>query len=235
MRLGRIRGGPGESQVLRLLEILERVLRETGAELAEDLAEATAPATRAQGKAAAAGDIASLFAGPDRVFSMLRQESRGKAAAWIQALEQSAGEARLRSILKGTRLQGIEILDAPDAALHRAFLEAGHKRRDRPAALVRDRVAFQRFIQAQQARVGSARKGWRDAGQDLGGNGGGWIAGGARLGRGRVIRSRRRVRVELENRVEYVETLLPAGRRRALVAAARARALERLARSVSFS
>lgn len=230
MRIGKVTGGP--RLTAGFLAAVEGALVETAIELAGALADETRPTSREAGKKAVVGDIGSLFAGPGQVAAILRKDSRGKLAAWMDAIEQGAGDARLRQILRGTVLEGLPILGEPDARRHGEFLRSGHRRPYRPAAVVTSRAAHGRFIAERQARVGSARKGWRDAGGDLGGPGGGWVSGGRRFGSGRVIRSGGSIRVEISNHVPYARYLLGPGRRQQLVMAARLRAIARLRRSV---
>lgn len=230
MRIGRVTGGPRFDA--RMMDRVESVLVGVAAELADDLAEATLPPTRQAGQAAVAGDIGALFASPGKVAGILRQEDAGKLGAWMDAIEGGAGEARLRQILRGTRLEGVPIDSRPDERRHEAFLRTGHRPPARPAAIVSSRAAHAAFVASRQARVGSARKGWRDAGADLGGSGGGWLSGSGRMGAGRVRRALGRVRVEITNRVSYAVYLLGSGRRGEIIARARRRALERLRRIV---
>jgi hypothetical protein len=228
-RVGKTKGSSGHGHGERMLALLTGALTTAGAEVAAGLAAATGPDLSA-GRGAVAADIHSIFAGPWAVAGILAGEKAGKTSAWIGAIKAGESPARLRRILRGTSLAGIEVLSEPDAALHRQFLRGSRRQPGRPLAIVSRHDRLQQFIRANQARVGTARKGWQDAAADLGGGGAAAAAAGSRrkCGRGTVTVSGTGVRVEVTNLVPYARHLSEPGERAAVVAAAGARAAAKL-------
>lgn len=228
-KLGNLRGGPNAREEReKALDRMQAVLIEAGQGLAGRLAALTAPMSKDQGDRAAARDITALFGGKVRVARILKETHPGRAAAWLEAIDQGASRGRIRRILKGTKLDGVEVLDAPDEGMHlKALRQSRRKRQGRkiPKAIVRKRDSVRDFLRAKQGHVGMARKGWHDARAALGGTGGGAWPSGRAVGGARVTRAGNLVRVTIRNEVRHARFLMSYKRRQGLIEEARKKAL----------
>lgn len=228
----RFRGGPKRELEEKGLAALEAALVTAGIGLAGRLAALTAPMKQEQGARAVARDVTSLFGGKVRVAGILKKEDPRRAAAWLQAVDKGASTRRIRRILKGTSLEGVPVLDRPDPEMHKKFMRRSRRKRaalKEPKAIVARRGAVKSFLEGNVRQVGTARKGWNDAREALGGSGSAaWAARtGKKLGSAQVRREGRRVVVEITNRVRYSRFLMSRGLRRKLVeeASVKARAV----------
>lgn len=233
----------GTSEVIRTVE---RFAELTGRSLADEiiatarlvavsLATSTQPygktqSARTAGESRVQSDIYRVFATPASIFSRL-EETDEQAAREFWAAYKAEDLGAMRSILLDNALD-MPISQAPDYATHQAARNSRGRVKGKQRMLVLRPPALKKYIATAQKRVGFAKAGWAKAADACGGHRGipAWASGRhpSAPGGAAIRRDLIRPMVILENRVRYIQDVLPEPQAQAAVAMAYERLQKRL-------